>query len=183
MKKIHFTFSIAAALIALVCFMSMARLGGNTQALAAENVAPATKEYDLNAFGIPLTVTGPEGAELKKGMVNGEMEGIMFMSAEIKKGNFILDAVMADAEPEEDLTDAVAYQRSVAEEDENFKGYILEDEHGYIAKLDDGEEVSYTFNYTVVKGDRHINFMEGLTLHAFTEAEARAMYEAAKTAK
>jgi hypothetical protein len=167
MKHFKFASLFVVAVAATTLLFSMAQLSA---------------EYDLSAFGIPLKVSGPDGATLKQGPINGDIDGVMFKSAEIKKDYFILDAIMVDEEPEGTIADELADARAAIEEDETFDSYVLEEEAGYIAKMVDEDEVGYDFTYIVEKDGRHISFTQGITLHAFTMAEIKAMYAAAKSA-
>jgi hypothetical protein len=174
MKNIRFTTTILMALVAMVVLTSMTVFGGDP--------APATKDYNLSDFGIPVTVTAPEGAEVKKGMINGEIDGQTIYSADIIKGRFIMMVSMWDNEPEEGLEDAIASQKENSEENEGFKGYILEEENGYIFKTVEDGETDYDFIYILEKDDRHIQFSVAFTMKAFTEAEIQVLYAAAKAA-
>jgi hypothetical protein len=176
MKKIKFPLTILAAIVGIVSLTSMALVSpmGETAMLA--------KEFNLSSFGIPVTVSAPDGAEVKKGLMGGEVDGVQLINVDIKKDNFVLSVMMWDQEPEGDLESAVEDARGVTEETDGFKGYILEEENGYIAKIVEDGETDYDFTYVLEKDDRHIEFMTGLSMKNFTEAEVRAMYAAAKAA-
>ncbi len=172
MKKFRFASTILSVLIAIGCFTSMASLVDYE----------LSKEYDLSEYGVPVTVAAPEGAEVKTGMVNGEIDGLHIYSADVIKDRFRLMASMWDFEPEESLQEALATQKGITEENEDFQGYVLEEENGYISKSIADGEVDYDFCYILQKGDRHIQFGIAFTITAFTEAEIKTIYNAAKTA-
>lgn len=179
MKKVHFTVSFLAAVTALVCIGA----ASTPKAHGGEAPLPASKEISLSNFGIPVTIAVPEGAEVKKGLMSGEMEGVKIFSASIRKDRFIMEVNMWDEEPEESLEEALDYQKSTAEEDESFDSYALQEPQGFIYKTVDEGEVDYDFVYILEKDSRHILFTQGISLKGFTEAEAKAMYSAAKAAK
>jgi hypothetical protein len=172
MKKSRFASTILVSLMAVACFTSMASLAKYA----------SSKAYDLSEYGIPVSVVAPEGAEVRTGLVNGEIDGLHIYSADVIKDRFLLMASMWDFEPEESLQEALATQKGIAEENENFVGYLLEEDNGYISKSIADGEADYDFCYILQKGDRHIQFGIAFTITAFTEAEIKTLYLAAKSA-
>jgi hypothetical protein len=168
MKKLQYTVLFLA--VAVFAGMGMSKLLTN-------------HDVNLSNFGMDVTVSVPEGAEVKKGMLNGEVEGVTLYSAEISKDWFKLSVSMWDESPETDLAEAIAEQKEATEENEAFKEYIVDEDNGFIAKTIDEGEVSYEFSYILEKDDRHILFTEGFTLKNFTEENIKVIYNAAKAAK
>ena len=80
---------------------------------------------------------------------------------------------------EEYLSDS----KDFVESDEDFGGYIEEDENGFICKYNYEEGVEYEFYYQLVKGDRVIEFASGMSSDDTSLTEVKRMYQAAKSAK
>lgn len=167
MKNKTFTTALFVFSLAAISFVSMAALN---------------KEVNIENFGIPVTVSVPDGAEVKKGMMGGEIDGVTIFNVEIKKGSFVLDVTMTDEEPEEDLSEAVAFFKETAQENDDFKAIVAEEANGFIYSLEDEGTTVYGFDYVLEKDGRHIEFSEGLYMDDFTMADIKALYAAAKSA-
>lgn len=167
MKKKATTSSILSLVLIAFCMISMAALN---------------KEVNIENFGIPLTVSVPDGAEVKKGMMGGETDGVKLYNVEIKKGNFILDISMLDEEPDESLAETVASYKEIAAEDEDFSGFVTEEANGFIYEMTIDGDKSYGFDYILEKDNRQIEIAHGLSMEDFNMAEIKAMYAAAKSA-
>lgn len=167
MKKKVSTAAILSLVLVGFCLISMSALN---KAISIEN------------FGIPVTVSVPEGAEVKKGMMGGEVDGVKLYNVEIKKGNFMLDVSMLDEESEETLAESIESYKEIAAEDDDFSSFVAEEANGFIYEMVVDGEKSYGFDYILEKDDRHIEFTQGLSMEDFTMAEVKAMFAAAKSA-
>ena len=141
----------------------------------------ATTEYDLTANEIPVIVNAPAGAEIKKGIGNGEIDGIRTIDYEVVKGAFKLDVnyTVSDYDKAELLTDA----KQFAKEEEGFAEFVSEEEMGFIYKLNTEDGEDYSFYYLLMKNNKPIEFGTGLSFVPFTLDQVKVMYEAAKAAK
>ncbi len=143
-----------------------------------------TKEFDLSDKGIPVTVTAPSDAQIEEGLMHGEvMDGVETISWELNSGSFSLEVMMDDEEMWQTAAEYLGDSKDFVETDEDFGGYIEEDENGFICKYDYEEGVMYEFYYQLVKGDRIIEFSAGMSSDDSSLSEVRRMYQAAKSAK
>ncbi len=175
-----------------IAFVFVVACGGNNNSLSnatksdkdsTENTSnKLTATYDLTAKGIPVIITGPAGAEVKTGMMgNSELEGLKISNYEIDKDAFKLDVTYTIGGPsskEELITTA----KELATGEENFDGFVSEEEFGFIYKLKTDGGSDYRFYYLIIK-DNPIEFSTGLNLADYTLEQVKTMYEAAKSAK
>ncbi len=142
----------------------------------------ATAEYDLNSNGIPVVVTCPAGAEVKKGMGNAELDGIKTINYEVVKDDFKLDVTYTtgDEYAKEDL---LADAKELAKEEDGFVEFVSEEDLGFIYKLKTEDGDDYSFYYLLLKDAQPIEFGKGFSLSVFTLDQIKKLYEVAKSAK
>jgi hypothetical protein len=142
----------------------------------------ATAEYDLNANGIPVVVTCPAGAEVKKGMGNAEIDGVKTINYEVAKDDFRLDVTYttgAEYAKNELLADA----KQFAKEEDGFVEFVSEEDLGFIYKLKTEDGDDYSFYYLLLKNAEPIEFGKGFSLSVFSLEQIKELYEVAKAAK
>ncbi len=163
--------------------------GNNTNADTTEantdEVTPESKTIEINLAdkGIPVTVTAPTGSEVKKGIANGEFDGVKFMNYYITKDDFILDAMMEDSDLESSVTELLADSKQLAQEEDGFSEIVKEETNGFIYKLKADGADDYNFCYILIKDKRAIEFSAGLKFSEFSLENIEILYEAAKNAK
>lgn len=142
----------------------------------------ATADYDLSSNEIPVIVTGPAGAEVKRGMGNAEIDGIRTINYELVKDMFKLDVTYTSG-AEYDKAELLSNAKQYATEEEGFVEFVSEEELGFIYKLktEDGED--YSFYYLLLKEAQPIEFSTGFSLSTYNLEQVQALFEAAKTAK
>lgn len=182
MKTAKITFAMAAFAAGLL----MTSCGGGAESAdgsassSSESAAPV--EFDLTEQGIPVIVTGPAGAEVKKGSMNADYEGIKTISWEISKDNFQLEVNMTDVDNEETVADLIASDKELSMEEDGFK-IIMEDENGYAYSKDTEYGPDHGLYYVMLKDNRAIEFAHGFNMNEFSLEDITAMFEAAKAAK
>lgn len=177
MKKISY-------IIAVIAVFALASCGGGTDDKGNSNDADAKMvEVNLAEKGIPTTFMAPEGFEIVDGLINGEIDGISYYNYEVKKGDFIMDVQMEDADLQDDMATLLEYAKEIDTSNPDFVEFVKEEENGYIAKMKSVDGTTYSFYYALIKDNRAIEFSEGLNFNDFTMEQIETLYNAAKAAK
>ncbi len=155
----------------------LASCGGSSDSTPA-----VMADLSLADKGIPITISAPEGAEVKKGMLTGEMDGVKIINQTVKKDKFNLDITMFDTDNEKTVEELVASDKEVSGEDDGFE-IITEDANGYLYKTVSDGTTDFSFYYCVIKDNRAIEFTTGLSFSEFSQANVETMMGAAKSAK
>jgi hypothetical protein len=100
---------------------------------------------------------------------------------EIVKDDFKLDVNYTNAEY--DKAELLADAKQFAQEEEDFAEFVLEEEMGFIYKLNTEDGEDYSFYYLLMKDDKPIEFGTGLSFTTYKLDQVKEMYEAAKAAK
>lgn len=177
MKKINLLIIIIIAIFAL----SSCGGSSNDNATNNENSEITMSEMNLFEKGIPVTFLAPEEVEISDGLLNGEFDGIVLHNYEVKKGSFIMDVLMDDADVVDDIATYLEYAKE--EDNEDFVEFVKEEENGYIAKLKSEDGDNYAFYYVLIKDNRAIEFSEGLNFSDYTLEQIETLYNTAKAAK
>lgn len=170
MKKFNILFVLAA-------FVTLVGCGGG----AALKDTPLV-EVSLADQGIPVTVMAPEGAEVSKGLLSGEMDGITLYSLDVNKDDYKVNVSMWDEPAEESVADNIARTKADSQEEDGFASFVKEEANGYIYKVDDDGE-TYNFYYVMQKDGKNIIFTSGAIFSSVSQEDAEAMYNAVKQAK
>lgn len=187
MKRIQFLFIVLTLLIFVGCSTSTTTTttGIDSTSKAANVPAPESpkgQEVDLAQYGIPVKLTVPEGAKVEKGLLDDDIEGSRLVDVDIAANHFLLNVMLFDEETDETPAEAIRASKQAEAEDENFKGFLVEEPNGYIVKTSIDGQMDYIFHYILEKDGRHIEFSQGIMADNFSEAEIRALYDAAKAA-
>lgn len=139
-------------------------------------------KYDLSEYEIPIVVDAPIGAEIEAGVGNGSFGGVRTINYEITKGDFVLDVnhIVGAKYEKENL---IGSERLFAEEITGFESFVLEEENGFIYKVNTEEGVDYGFYYVTFKDGAPVEFGVGFSYSNFTLEQVQKMYAAAKAAK
>ncbi|MEM7037147.1 MAG: hypothetical protein AAF570_09230 [Bacteroidota bacterium] len=141
--------------------------------------ASKTTSYNLADKGIPVTLNGPAGAEVKKGLMSGELAGHTIYDWDIVKDNFVVNVNMIDIDVDEGQT-AESLYKDWMDQTKSEAGFemVMEEGNGAVYKTNEG----YDFYLVHVKDNREISFTTGLTFNDLTEDDVKAMYNASKAA-
>ena len=139
-------------------------------------------DFDLSEKGIPVIVKAPEGAEVKKGMMNASDGERTIVSWEVKKDKFKLEVNFDSDAQGLSAADLVAFHMKNAKEEEGFE-LVKEEANGFIYKTVTSGDANYSFNYAAVKDGVSVEFAPGFSLSDFTLEEAQLMYDNAKLAQ
>lgn len=143
----------------------------------------ATGQIDLTEKGIPVTVQAPAGAVVEEGLGNGVSMGESVLHVwEINKDNFSLEVSMDDDELWQSLDEYMEDAIELAKSD-GFDGFVLEEENGFIYRVNYDGEISYDFYYRLIKNNHNIEFSTGLGSMDWSLENVKKVYAAAKGAK
>jgi hypothetical protein len=139
-------------------------------------------EYDLGEYEIPVIVAGPIGAKVSAGVGNGSFGGVKTINYEVVKEDFVLD-VNHIVGAKYSLEDLMTSEKLFAEELEGFAGFVVEEENGFIYKVNTEEGEDYGFYYVLFKNEQPVEFGVGFSYSSFTLKQVKKMYKVAKAAK
>lgn len=184
MKNYLLSFVVIAMAFTIACGGSenTENTGNNTETTVDNTTETGSVEYDLSANEIPVIVTAPAGAEVKKGMGNAEMDGVRTINYEVVKDMFKLDVTYTNDEGY-DKAELLATAKNFAREEEEFVEFVSEEDLGFIYKLKTEDGDDYSFYYLLLKDTKPIEFGKGFSLSVFSLEQIKELYAAAKTAK
>ncbi len=139
-------------------------------------------KYDLSEYEIPVIVAAPIGAKVSAGVGNGAFGGVKTINYEVVKDDFVLD-VNHIVGAKYSLEDLMTSEKLFAEELEGFAGFVVEEENGFIYKVNTEEGDDYGFYYVLFKDEQPVEFGVGFSYSSFTLEQVKKMYKAAKAAK
>ncbi len=139
-------------------------------------------EYDLSEYEIPVLIAAPIGAKVAPGVGNGAFGGVKTINYEVVKDDFVLD-VNHITGAKYSLEDLMTSEKLFAEELEGFAGFVVEEENGFIYKVNTGEGEDFGFYYVIFKNEQPVEFGVGFSYSSFTLEQVKKMYEVAKAAR
>lgn len=141
-------------------------------------------EFDLSSYGVPVSITLPEGTVIKKGALSVNQGGVNLINLDIENGQFDMSVFYYDV----DQTGASLSRELAADKAEIFNfiphaNLISEDENGYFYSFKDRGGTDYGFTHIVPVNNTFCYFEAGVSNVNFTKEAAEMIYAAAKSAR
>lgn len=143
---------------------------------------PGYTQYDLSEHEIPVVIAAPMEAKVSPGVGNGAFGGVRTINYEVVKDKFVLD-VNHIVGAKYSLNDLMTSEKLFAKELDGFAGFIMEEENGFIYKINTEEGDDFGFYYVLFKNEEPVEFGVGFTYESFTLEQVELMYKVAKAAK
>jgi len=132
------------------------------------------QSLDLMQYDIPIAISAPDSVEVKT------MDLVVQKDVSIKakdNDDYFVQIYAADATTN-DIAQLKAEQLAEVKSNRYFSKIVEEEESGFIYETKiDSANVNYGFRYVYLQGNKQYSFQTGL-IGAFTQEEAKAMYEA-----
>jgi hypothetical protein len=139
-----------------------------------ETPSEGWKPTNLLAYGIPLSIMAPEGAEITRRQLGGVIDDVTVKGLD----GYHLQIFAADAETN-DLARLKAIQLADIKTSRYFSRVVEEEQAGFIYETRLDGNLYYSFRYIHLQGDREYVFQPGLT-ELYSLEEAQRLYKAAK---
>lgn len=142
----------------------------------------AYAEINLSEYGIPVSVTVPEGPKVEESIAMSMFSGFGLVAYEIKKDNFVLEVTCMQSDSLNTPADRMKSEKEMITDDSEFDSFVEEGDKGFIYKKKSESGVDYNFFYVVKSGNSMVEFRNGMRFSNFSLDEVKEHYKAAQTA-